>query len=265
MIPSDLPVQAALDAWAKSAIAPDVFMRALVTHVWEVPVSDEAAREAFASHTMPRLPVSDDNGVKRLAVFSSGEAFRAYHQAAGDDRGRVLVTHPGTALFSPASFDIDAVHIDPGSAHAVAFSREQVKLLAIIGQAVAVERALVHLKAGQGAIEGLVADLRTIAAYPAFMLALRDAGGRPVLALAPNDAGRNLATVFTAQDAAVRYAHRARESGIEISTMPMSGVELCQQLKGMPLDGLVFNCLGPGGLVAFAPGLTSAVLDAAGA
>ena len=83
--------------------------------------------------------------------------------------------------------------------------------------------------------------------FDGYRVVSRKVGDGRQIALAPDPEGRNLAAVFTSHDNALEYLQQVKEILGDDSVMSLtSGESLFTQLAGMPLDGIVFNCAGPG-------------------
>ena len=84
------------------------------------------------------------------------------------------------------------------------------------------------------------------------------------LATAPDDRQRRLAAVFTSDAARNEYLNDlpdAVETALNQKvTLGCNGHDLFTRLAAMPLDGIVFNCLGPERPIAFVPALSNQVL-----
>jgi hypothetical protein len=87
------------------------------------------------------------------------------------------------------------------------------------------------------------------------------------LATAPDDRQRRLAAVFTSDEARNEYlndlpdAVKTALDQKEKVTLSCNGHDLFTRLAAMPLDGIVFNCLGPDRPIAFVPTLSNQVLQ----
>ena len=85
------------------------------------------------------------------------------------------------------------------------------------------------------------------------------------LATAPDHKQRLLAAVFTTDQARTDYLNGLPDA-VKIALnqkmiLTCNGRELFTRLADMPLDGIVFNCLGPDQAVAFVPALSTRVLQ----
>ncbi len=265
MATPDTTIEDAIAAWQQTTLTGAQLMRVMVSHgAWYVAISQAAADEAMASNTLSRLLISvDDEGVKRLFVFSGDEAYRAYQTETGDDRTQTFLTVAGAWLFQLPLEGVDFVAIDPYTDHNIAYDRDHLASLAAIARAVVIERALIDLRAGGAATEAEThALIKKVADYQSFQLALREVDGRMVLAYAPDSNERALAAVFTHDDAFGAFARQREDPTLR--SLALDGRSLLSRLRGMGLDGIVFNCGGPSKPVAFALGIADVVLRMAG-
>jgi hypothetical protein len=85
------------------------------------------------------------------------------------------------------------------------------------------------------------------------------------LATAPDDTQRRLAAVFTSDEARNEYLNdlpdAIKTAVNQKVTLSCNGHDLFTRLAAMPLDGIVFNCLGPERPIAFVPALSNQVLQ----
>jgi hypothetical protein len=126
---------------------------------------------------------------------------------------------------------------------------------------VAVERALRDLQTGQ-ARPGTASRVRN---YEHYLLPVFDFGPEGyALALAPDNQGRALAAIFTAEDGFEAFVQALAETADigRLRSVEIPGPVLFAQLAQMSLDGLVFNCSGPVPPVAFALPFAQVMLEA---
>lgn len=261
---SDSPVQAAIAEWQSKQITGAELMRQLVSFdKWMVPIAEPAAAEAMGAGSSPRLMYSQDaEGVSRLYLFSDGPAYDAFRRAVGDDapQDQHFLTTPGAWIFHLPLDQIDAVEIDPASPWQISYRKEQFTRLRALADAVEVEQALAALRTGT-AQRGMVATVRL---YERYILAVCQINGEYSLALAPDDHGRALAAVFTADDtfeAFLSEGEAVTPQG-QLLRLTLPGAQLFEQLAKMPVDGVVFNCSGPVRPIAFAHEFFGVVLEA---
>lgn len=265
MTDSENPVQAAITAWQQTSLTGAQLMREMVSYErWNVPISDAAAKQALRDNTMSRLLISEDeDGVKRLYIFSGADAYRTYQNETGDRRPQTFLSVAGSWLFQLPMDGVDYVAIDPFTDYNVAYGREHLERLALFARAVVVEHALADLRAGNLASEQVTTEmLKLLLNYRTYQLAFVQQADAASLAYAPDSQGRRLAAVFTHDDAFRAYASDARNGGVQSITL--DGRTLFERLREAELGGIVFNCAGPAKPVAFALGIADVVLRSAG-
>lgn len=256
-------VQAAITAWQEKQIGGTQLLRRLASFdAWRVPVSEGAAAEMLSTNAATRLMYSRDAaGVGRLYLFSDAAAWETFTRAGnGPAAGQHFLTTTGSWVFRLPLDQVDFVEIDPGSPWHINYSREQFPRLRALAEAVEIERTLLALRRGEAAA-GAAVQVRDYAHY---LLAVVNQGGQTALALAPDSRGRALAAIFTAADNFDAFADERQPTPEEgqLLSLELAGERLFQQLSGMQLDGLVFNCCGPAPAVAFAPAFAEVVLEA---
>jgi hypothetical protein len=103
--------------------------------------------------------------------------------------------------------------------------------------------------------------LSLVADYPYFELAVYEDGDDARLVAAPDDQGRDLIAVFTHADAFDAFAEETNDE--ELRSVTLSGVELCEQLRELGVDGVMFDCSGPGPVSVFERAFAEDVLRTA--
>jgi hypothetical protein len=145
---------------------------------------------------------------------------------------------PGPALFASLPENFGGVELGAGTEVALRVEGETFQKLRQWGQIQQVEALL----AGQSK-----APLRMLREFPGWWIVLRQLPeGGEELALAPDPGGRRLAAVFTAEDSRDSFVRIAANAlGPKPRLQQLSGEKLFEQLAALPLDGIVFNCVGP--------------------
>jgi len=239
MIPPDsieddtMEPRQALKAYREQAIEGHALLRILTGH-----------------NSWRMLAVEEDDGVRPLLrivgedrwlqLFTDEGAFSEHIAARGDDgaeQGWVETT--GEWLFDNIGDELAGIDINPLLDDAIHYKREQFDMLRSWAASLKVERVLAEQKTDEDAARA-VASAR-------FFIAFISGDAGPQLALAPDpQQNRQFAAVFTAPDAALEYTTQASTAlGQDLKLNAFSGAELFHRLAKMPLDGLVFNCLGP--------------------
>lgn len=224
--------------------------RSLMAHPdWHVPVcagtDDEATVMTFV----------DAAGERWIKVFTDLGAVEAWaEQFGGEADGRCIVTS-GTNLFGALDDELAGVEINPGLPEGVHYQRPHIPLLRQWARITELESALETIDADETPL-GLLRD------YDAYVLVLKRTGPDSAhLVLAPDDDGRALAAVFTAEDTLAAFFDQVL-SAADFEPIPVrvNGEQLFTQLRALPLDGLVFNCSGPVRPRAFGKRLADYVL-----
>ena len=123
------------------------------------------------------------------------------------------------------------------------------------------ERAPAILLVGLGGA-GCAMVARLAPGLPADVQVLRvDTDAR--LVAAPDDQGRSLAAVFTHADAFDAFAEETNDD--DLRSVTLTGVELFEQIREMDLDGVMFDCSGPGLVLVFDRAFAEDVVRVAGA
>jgi hypothetical protein len=206
----------------------------------------------------PALSYMNIDGHRHLFMFTGVEPYRACSDTLGPAiLGEHYLDLTGDSLWInlDESDDASTVSINPYSPRAIHYKKEQFPLLRSWAQIIKVERALdTVLATGNG--------LDTIRSFAAYYFGFESSGtGAKFLALAPDNKGRRLAAIFTAEDAAQAYLADRSSGAVEL--VSVDGERLFKSLKAMPLDGIVFNCQGPTTPRAFAIAFADEVLGLA--
>lgn len=196
------------------------------------------------------LAIREDDGVRPLLrvvgenrwlqVFTDEHAFETHMRQAGEKGGNhdhVVTT--GTWLFEHLDDGLAGLDINPLLDDAIHYKQDQFALLRDWARSIRVEAVLKTQDTSEEAAQ-LLAEARFYLAY-----LMGEEGAQ--LALAPDpEHSRQFAAIFTAPDAAMRYAEQAKKAlKQDLKLNAMAGATLFRHLSQMPLDGLVFNCLGP--------------------
>lgn len=266
LIVIDMDIQEFVDAWRSEEITNAELMRVLVLHeTWDVPIPEEAFAEYERTGGLAGLVVNEAvDGERRLLVFSSTAA---REDARGEWINGVptrFITVPGQWVFQLDFEEVDALVIDAGAVHSIALDKEQMQQITERAWATMIEDALDGL--ANDVIEpGEDRDvlLSLVADYPYFELAVYEEGDDARLVAAPDDQGRSLAAVFTHADAFDAFAEETNDD--DLRSVTLTGVELFEQIREMDLDGVMFDCSGPGPVLVFDRAFAEDVVRAAGA
>jgi len=259
---SEMFPRAAIQRWLNNEIGGTALMRLLVSYgQWMVPISESAAGDMLLQGLPSRVMFSrDQQGVSRLFIFSDGDAYTAFSKASGDTGQQHFLTTRGTWVFRMPLDQIDFIAIDARSPYEIAYGRELFPGLKRMADAVEIEEALLELRTGSGSSEG---PLKLVRDYQGYTAAVQKADKAIRIAMAPDAKGRELAAIFTHDDAFDAYLEENRRAypESELARMEFTGSDLFERILKMRLDGIVFNCCGPPKPVAFATEFARLVLN----
>ena len=192
-----------------------------------------------------------------LLVFSSVTAFQNYLKARKLETPPPYISIKGEWLFRNANPEqIQGIALDIGTEHTMPIYSAQFDLLQQWSQTLAVEYIIAALKK-----ESKPELLKALAGYPQFYLpVISDDNGDQII-LTPDSENRQLAAIFTSEDAGALFLNQAEED-LEgtLQLQECSGSNLFSSLQSMPLDGLVFNPAGPIQPQAFSKALLDAIM-----
>jgi len=254
----------AIALWREHQLSASALLRALIEHdTWEIALNESAVADALANNSMPVFDLfTDSAGQQQLFVFEDKQAHDVFCETVGKGPGHML-SLPGYALFQTDLSTVGAITINPLTVNTLTLTRDYFERLSHLGAAVHIERALLALRQGR-AQDG---DVSRVKHFERYWLALQDLGedADPPrgIALAPDDQGRRLAALFTAEDAFDAFAEwwaTTHQPG-DLKVTILTGEALFTALARQNLDGLVFNCEGPTVSVAFGIGMAQVVLD----
>jgi hypothetical protein len=254
-------VIAAIEDWKAQRINSAQLMRRLIAHpTWQVPISAQAVQDLLADPGNSRIQYSrDDEGITRLYIFSDTAANNTFRELAFAQGEQHFISTTGEWVFQLPFDEIDTLVIDAGTTHEIGYSKAQFTRLHELAEAVGIEHALSALRfgtAGSG-------DALRVAQFPRYLLPVLKTDEGAHMCHAPDKRERQLAAVFTDEDAfELAYEELANtyHHG-QIMMMRLSGAQLFEALKPMTLDGLVFNFAGPMQPIAFAPAFSQVMLD----
>ncbi len=247
---SFVDAQTAIREHLAGRLAQATFFRSLMLHAdWHVPVHTETDSEVAVRTFV------DAAGERWVKVFTDRRAAELWAaQSGGEPAGRCLVTG-GTNLFGALDDELAGVEINPGSPDGIHYRRQHLPFLRQWARITELESALETIDTGETPL-GLLRE------YDAYVLVLKRTGPDSAhLVLAPDDSGRALAAVFTAEDTLAAFFDQVL-SAADFEPIPIrvNGEQLFTQLRVLPLDGLVFNCSGPVQPRAFGKRLADYVL-----
>lgn len=252
-----------IQAWREKKINGTQLMRSIVSHgEWSIPISEAAAMETLATNQAPAIQYNRDaKGVNRLLLWSSAETFSNGAKRAQIPAEQHVITTKGTWVFSLPFDGIDEIWIDPLNANDIFYTRGQFDALHDYAAAVAVEKDISDIRAGTPT-DGALVRVRD---YQKYQVAMGQLGEAKRLVNAPDDQGRTLVAIFTADDTFAAFTPVARSAaavGEELTCVQTNGKGLFTAIAGMNVTGLVFNCSGPIKPVAFIAAFARTVLEA---
>lgn len=198
----------------------------------------------------------DQTGGRWLKLFTDADAVENWFEKEGAEVADQCIVTSGTQIFSVLEDDLAGIEINPMSEHAIHYVTEHIPVLKHWSRAIRLEQALDTVDVDETPL-GLLKD------YDAYVLVLRKTGEESAqLVLAPDEQGRSLAAVFTAEDALDAFFDTVlAEADFEPIPVRVGGEQLFAQLNALPLDGIVFNCSGPSFPRAFGKKLAEYVLS----
>lgn len=256
-----MEIRDVVNAWRADEITLAELMRAFVLHEsWDVPAPSSAVAEYEQFGTLSDIVVNELDGLRRLFLFSDAELPRDEWLTGVSSQ---FVNAPGQWVFQLDLREVDELVIDPGAEHSIVFDEEQMNQIAERAWATVIEDVLDELATGdlepgveRDELSSMIAD------YPYFELAVYEDGDGARLVAAPNEQGRDLAAVFTHADAFDAFAEETNDE--DLRSVTLSGVELCEQMREMGIEGVLFDCSGPGPALVFERSFAEDVLRAAG-
>lgn len=225
-------------------------LRGFMTYIgWRVP----AGAHLPGQPRFAQMRVADGQLV--CCAFSDAQAVDSYLAAMGDKSQAATYTDAvGWSVFGSLGEDVDAVDINPFSPQGIHYEKQQLPGLLQWAQAVQLEDALFRRDPH---------SLSLIKHYAAFRILLQPGGGGAQMVLVQGQQGRKLAAVFTAEDTFDVFLHQMSPRIEDLHlTAKLTGEQLFTALYQMPLDGIIFNCMGPIPAIDYGPQLSEAVLSA---
>ncbi len=235
--PYDLPLrQAASEVQRGDRPAPDLLRALMGWRTWRVPGYARDAGIELGVLTTPE-------GGRILEVFSDEAAILAFNATAEELLHPGRLTLLGADLFAlAAQAQVDSVNIDTFNPHA--FKYRGAAQLASLGRWAARARVELALYRPDEHPDPFT-RMRDFSDW--HLVSWEDDEGADRV-LAPDDRGRNLMALFTAEDTAQAFIAQMEEDTGESGFSAEGGhhgAALFAELSRLPLDGLVINPLGP--------------------
>ena len=217
-------MEALINAFHYERIGYRELLRGLIAHKsWIIPATkqDDQYHPSLFQH----------NGQTFLTVYS--------HPSLAP-KNMDTITVDGIWLFSELPTNIHSLVIDAQSEHALQFTAEKFAELRTWSLAIQFEQRI-----DMPQLEAPI--LEHILQYEGYCVPLVDSeGGTQHIALAPDQEGRKLAAVFTAEDCLDIFIQHAGSSlGEKVRIDQHKGETLLPYLFSLPIDGIVLNCYGP--------------------
>lgn len=199
--------------------------------------------------------IQDTEGQQFQLVFTDEAGYQTGLETIGQElMGERVLTMSGCALFGKLGDDADILSINWNSPGQIFFKQAQFPALRRWAQAINVERTLATPRP----------DLSLLKHFEGYYIVLQKVEGGYALTLAPDQHGRKLAAVFTAEDALDAFVkdQTAGQLNFEPVTRSISGDLLFDDLKDIAIDGICFNASGPIPKRMFTAALAGAVMSA---
>jgi hypothetical protein len=172
-------------------------------------------------------------------IFTDFDAMKAYEAVHGESiLGDHIATASGVSIFSWLEESLDGVNINPNSDSAIHYRQHQIPMLKNWAGIVQLEQAIYTPEV----VENPFGLMR---AFQGYHIILSQLGGKHQIVLAPDEEGRRLPAIFTAEDTRDNFLAYLKEiipdSFSAIRMLTLTGDELFSQFQGIPIDGIIFN------------------------
>ena len=189
------------------------------------------------------VPVLQQDGEQRPNLVRHNEQIflLVYSSAEQVPPNTTTMTIDGNWLFSQLESPIDTLVIDPQAPYALQFPKEKFSTLKEWAQTLYIESLLEKEEFDAHTLK----ELLEFQGY--FIPLVESESGVRHITLAPDQQQRKLAAVFTAEDALSLYVQNAQGAlGKQLLIDRPEGKKLFAYLLQLPIEGIVFNCYGPG-------------------
>ena len=174
-----------------------------------------------------------------LNLFTDGAA-RSEYEANTGHQVPFTLEMSGYFVFSQLNESLTGININPFTDRAIHYLAHQIPNIVQMADGLILDEIL------HGKME-LPDAFDRFKRFDAYYVPTRMVDGRRQMMLAPDDKGRKLGAIFTTKDAADAFEDDVAQSlGFTPSMRIFDGTTLFDALSQMPLDGIVFNCKGPG-------------------
>jgi hypothetical protein len=176
-----------------------------------------------------------ENDQAFLLLFTDYECFVNHN---GNSIKHLIKT--GAWISKNLSNTISAVIIDPNEDHAIQLPSQYFLAVQKLSKSLDIEEILLGTEPQKSALS----QLQSFQHY--LVPIIQDSNGVTHITLAPDDQGRKLAAIFTAEDCLQAFVAASKHLlGEDIQVDEISGTQLFQNLSTLEIDGVVFNCNGP--------------------
>lgn len=217
------------------SVHPAMAMRVAIAYPhWKLPLADRDP-EAILSGSTPQWDLRGVGGATALPAYLDDQALR--HDAL--PRPKLFIEMSGEGLFGESAPQVGAICLEPDSTDRWLCGRDELLRFRRMVAAHAIERALEQLRAGTPP-----PNLRALFTKHAdFLLPYCNRGLGVEICRAPDERGRDLLAVFTAEDCLEDYRARLPAGERDSLTVEViDGEALCAEIVLREPDGFVFNC-----------------------
>jgi hypothetical protein len=250
MTANTIPLREAIQQTLSGTMSGPALLRRFMLHDdWRMPIHSDAEGKQRP------VQITDSDNQRFALLFTDEQGYRDGQAFIGTSfMGERFLRLPGRELFLELSDDADIISINWNSPPEIFFKKAQVPALRRWARAVNVEHTLMSP----------TPDLSLLKRFDAFYIALQKVEEGYALVLAPDAHARKLAAVFTAEDTLDAFLKDEKNGKFEFEpvTRSVEGQLLFEDLRDMPLDGIVFNCAGPVPTRRFSAALAGAVVAA---
>ena len=203
-------------------VSGNTLIRAVMDTEWHIETTFGQGEFQVAEHLTPEGRWSE--------LYSSRERCPA----------QTTTTVAGAWYFRTLFWQVVGVTLEKDHPEAIHWRKDQMDLLRRWGKAVHIERVLLGT-----AGDDVFAQDHLFRSFDGWSV-VTTLGAGAQMVLAPDDQGRHLAAICTAPDCLEAFVERyVRKLGVPFGTAELSSATLYTTLRAMPIDGIVFNPLGP--------------------
>jgi hypothetical protein len=247
---SDISIPQAVSSWKAKEVNGEQLMRKLVEYQnWETLTDVEYFLSTLEKDNNPQSRVAfyrEADGTTRLLLFSEKDSYRIFQERIGKTEGDMILETSGSYLFQLDLNGVDFIEINPFSENSIQYLPHHFQGLREFAKTVEIEEKLRALRSRDHFQERFIPEVRN---YQGFILPVVIQNGTEYPLRAPDDQGRNLISIFTAEDIFRDYQlfHFEKYCHEDISLLPLgtkiNGERLFDWISKIPnCDGFVVNC-----------------------